>query len=283
MIKSNPLKIFFELIKVTVTLPVTFLAFTGYTIQKGKLEPNTLLVCLGVFFLAGAASAINQIIEAKYDGLMERTKKRPIPSGRISKKNSLIIACILAFGGILILLPFSTTSVLLGLINLCWYIGVYTFLKRKTAFAVIPGSLTGSIPILIGFTAAHGNITDPKAILIAFFVFMWQIPHFWLLMLIYRDDYKKAGYPTLFEIFSPFLIRLWTLVWIIAAIIVSLSLYYFGIYNNIWMKHLIIALNGAVFLFSFVVLCLTSDQRKIKWLFHSINLFMLTILSLLMF
>jgi protoheme IX farnesyltransferase len=268
------IKLLFQLIKVTIILPVSFLSYVGYTLFEGKSDVAVLLVCLGVFLLAGAASILNQIIERKYDAQMFRTSKRPIPSGHISAKNALYISIIMTVLGVIILFPFSYMCIVLGLFNLLWYLGVYTLLKRVTPFAVIPGSLTGAVPVLIGYVAAGGYFLDPQAIFVAFFVFMWQIPHFWLLTLIYGRDYEKANYPTLFRVFSEPQIRRWTMVWIIAACLVSLTIRHFGIVNHFTSSIIIIGINGLLFLLSYIFLLHKPQITKYRVIFHLINLFM---------
>ena len=273
--------LFFQLIKVTVTLPVTFLAFISYSIFKSRIDHKVWIVCLAVFMLAGAASSLNQIIENRFDGLMARTQKRPIPSGRIGPKNALLISLVLTVFGILLLTRCPLICIVLSLFNLGWYLGIYTFLKRITPFAVIPGSITGAIPVLIGWTAAGGYIFDPEAIYIAFFVFLWQMPHFWLLMLIYGNEYQAAGYPTLFKVFNLHQVRIWTMVWILSANVISMAFPFFGLVNNIYIAATIIILNIVIVSISFTRLVADPDQYFYKSLFHLINLSMILILVLI--
>jgi len=275
---KEKIKVFFQLIKVTITLPVTLLSYVGYTIYDGKTDLNLLLGCIGVFALAGAASAINQVIEVKYDAMMERTSHRPIPSGRVTVKQTLIISGVLIALGIALLLPLSYVCVLLGLFNLAWYIGVYTLLKRVTPFAVIPGSLTGAIPVLIGYAAAGGYYLDPLAVYIAVFVFIWQIPHFWLLTLIYGDDYRSAKFPTLYDVFSLLQIRLWTVAWILAACIISLSIWNYDIINSYYSATIVLFSNVTLIVLAYVYLIDKPQVKGYRYLFHLINMFMVLIL-----
>jgi heme o synthase len=272
----NSLKIYFKLIKVTITLPVTFLAFIGYSLSKLSIEWSVLLACLGVFLLAGAASAINQIIERNYDARMERTRLRPLPSGQIKQVVAWLIVMSMTVCGIFVLAQFNRASVLLGLITLFWYIIIYTFLKRKTAFAVIPGSLTGALPPLIGWVAAGGKITDPLIIYISVFVFIWQIPHFWLLVLMYGKEYQKAGFPSLFNYFSEKQIQNWTFVWIIFSTVYSLI---FPILNHKLIFVLIVIIFIILLISTLYLLLIHKPTRKtIKLAFHLINSFMILFL-----
>ena len=108
----------------------------------------------------------------------------------------------------------------LGWIAVLWYNAFYTPLKKKYAMAVVPGALIGAIPPMIGWVASGGSLLDFRIILIAFCFFIWQIPHFWLLVLIYNKDYEKAGFPTLTKIYTSLQISRITFVWI-AALAVS--------------------------------------------------------------
>jgi heme o synthase len=108
------------------------------------------------------------------------------------------------------------------LLNLIWYNGIYTPLKKINPLAIIPGSLVGSIPPAVGWTAAGGNILDPQIIILSFFFFIWQIPHFWLLLLIFGKDYENAGFPTLMQIFSSDQLARITFIWIVATVVTGM-------------------------------------------------------------
>ncbi|MEI6682949.1 MAG: protoheme IX farnesyltransferase, partial [Bacteroidota bacterium] len=182
--QTSTFRVLITLTRFPVSLAVTFTAFAAMVICTGDITSAMFFPVAGIFLLASGASAFNQYQEWPYDERMERTRKRPIPSRRISTQEALRIATLCITGGLLLLLYFSTSvCFFLGIFNLVWYNGVYTWLKRKTAFAVVPGALTGAIPILMGWTAAGGQLHDPTVIFLAFFLFIWQMPHFWLLTL----------------------------------------------------------------------------------------------------
>jgi protoheme IX farnesyltransferase len=105
----------------------------------------------------------------------------------------------------------------LGALALVWYNGVYTYLKRITAFAVVPGAVIGAIPPVMGFVAAGGHWSDPAILLVAGFFFLWQIPHFWLLSLLFDEQYRKAGLPTPTDIFDRSQQLRLTTSWMLAA------------------------------------------------------------------
>jgi protoheme IX farnesyltransferase len=157
---------------------------------------------------------------------------------------------------------------------------VYTFLKRKTGFAVIPGSLTGALPPLIGWVAAGGGVTEPLIIYISVFVFIWQIPHFWLRILIYGKEYQEAGLPTLFEHFTKRQIRIGTFM----SIVFSIS--YASVFIAIFSFNLFLlsSLPLAILLLILVIynLFYKYEIRNLKTIFHSVNFFMLLFLLTLL-
>jgi protoheme IX farnesyltransferase len=272
------LRSFLTLIRFTVSLAVTFSAIAAAIVYSGDVSTAMLLPFLGIFLLAAGASALNQYQEWPYDELMERTKTRPIPLRLINTSEALRYAAMLIIGGSLLLLYFSNgTCFALGLANIIWYNGLYTYLKRKTAFAVVPGALTGAIPVFMGWTAAGGNITDPVALFLAFFIFMWQMPHFWLLMLKYGDDYRKAGFPVMNDLFTPGQMKTIVMVWLLASSISSLLLSLFGILHLPAIGYAILFLNIVLLSMLFYQMFI-AKQISYRLVFIAANLFMLLVM-----
>ncbi|MBE0637282.1 MAG: protoheme IX farnesyltransferase [Bacteroidales bacterium] len=239
---------YFQLTKPIISASVALSALTGFLIFQGFFARGWLLTMAGVFLLSSGSAAINHLQEAKTDVLMERTNRRPIPSGMIKPFQALFFAIILIFLGASILLQLDTRlPFFLGLINMVWYNAIYTPLKRLTAFAAIPGAVVGAIPPIIGWTAAGGSITHHHAILLAFLFFIGQIPHFWLILLKNAGDYEKAGFPTLTQLFSPQQVANLTLVWIFATAMAAVMLVLFGIIRSA-------ALSLVIFLITFFLL-----------------------------
>jgi protoheme IX farnesyltransferase len=173
-----------------------------------------------VFLLACGAAALNQVEEAAIDARMSRTRGRPIPSGRISREWALFVVLLLVGAGATLLASVEGRRLevlALGGLALVWYNGIYILLKRVTAFAVVPGSLVGAIPPAIGWAAAGGHPLDPRILEVAGFFFLWQIPHFWLLLFLFGRDYEEAGLPTLSGRVSPAQFGRITFAWIVAA------------------------------------------------------------------
>lgn len=219
----NKIKPFLELAKVRITFFVAISTAVGFIQYAGELSTRLILPSLGVFVLACGSSAINHYQEKKTDALMDRTKNRPLASGKISDITGLVFSVVLIIiGSAAIYFSSGLTALVLGWITLLWYNLFYTPMKKKFALAVVPGSLVGAIPPVIGWVAAGGYLWQPQAMALATFFFIWQIPHFWLLLLIYGKDYEKAGFPTLTKIFSGAQLSRITFTWIVALAISSL-------------------------------------------------------------
>jgi heme o synthase len=212
------LRIAGSLSKVRITLPVTASTFTGFYVYSGHLSPLLFPLLTGIFLLAAGSSALNHYQERDTDARMDRTRRRPVPGGKISAGTALLISIAAIVTGSIILASSLPLAVLfLGLFNIIWYNGVYTPLKKVTAFAVIPGSVTGGVPPVIGWVAAGGEWWAPEIISIFIFFVVGQIPHFWLLLLKFGNQYEKAGLPSLTALFSGSQIRRISLAWIVAA------------------------------------------------------------------
>jgi protoheme IX farnesyltransferase len=270
------------LMKYKVSLSVTFTTVTGYLICSGSFDLRLLYTALGVFILAGGTSALNQIQERKFDALMERTKHRPLPSHKITPKTALIISIILMLPGLTILYFLSgKVSAALGLFNIFWYNIIYTYLKQITPFAVVPGSLVGAIPAIIGWTAAGGAIFDTRIIIIAYFLFIWQIPHFWFLLIKYGKEYEEAGFPSISKVFSQQSLKSLTFIWIIATSITTLMFPLFNIITIPLLLIIIFILNiWLVITFTRITFNL-KISINFKRAFATINVFMLVILLIL--
>ncbi|MDA8387288.1 MAG: protoheme IX farnesyltransferase [Nitrospiraceae bacterium] len=157
----------------------------------------------GVLFLSFGASALNQVQEAATDALMERTRARPIPSGLIKPSHALCVSLAFISGGAVVLrLSGGLLPAAMGGIAVFLYNAVYTPLKKVTAFALIPGALVGAIPPAIGWVYGGGSLLSPELLIICFFFYIWQMPHFWLILLRYGGEYEKAGLPSITNIFS---------------------------------------------------------------------------------
>jgi protoheme IX farnesyltransferase len=227
---GNNLKYYLELSKLKIMIPVSLTGFTGYFIFDPHITLSLVIVTSGILLMAISASVLNQIQEAALDLKMNRTHNRPIPAKHISKSGAILffLANLIA-GTALIYSAGGFKAAIIGLITLVWYNGIYTCSKRISAFAVVPGAVTGALPPLIGWVAAGGGIWDKPIIFLEFLFFTGQIPHFWLLILKYGEEYRNAGIPSLTDVLGRAQINRLTFTWVVSSVIAALFLSFFEI------------------------------------------------------
>jgi protoheme IX farnesyltransferase len=273
---KEKINILLEITKLRITIFVTVTTVFGYIAAVNSIDAGIILPTIGILFLACGSAALNHFQERKTDALMDRTKNRPIPSGRIAASSVLKISLVLIVAGSLLLFIGSGVLALaFGLLNLVWYNGIYTPLKKISPLAIVPGSLVGAIPPLVGWIAGGGYLFDPQIILISFFFFIWQIPHFWLLLMVLDKDYEKAGFPTLTKIFNQRQLGRITFIWVLATGVTGLLLPLFQISHNQFVNFsLFIAALWLAFK-SINLLHHTQDNSTFKFAFRSINYFAL--------
>ncbi|MCL4847971.1 MAG: heme o synthase [Acidobacteria bacterium] len=152
---------------------------------------------VGTALVAGGSAAMNQIYERRVDALMNRTKRRPLPDGRLSVMEAGVFALVLSVVGLLQLaIGANFLAAMVALMTLVTYVAVYTPLKLKTSFATVVGAVPGALPPMIGWAAATGVLSREAWVLFAI-VFLWQMPHFLAIAWLYRDEYARAGFPLL--------------------------------------------------------------------------------------
>jgi heme o synthase len=275
-------KILFELIKIRITVLVAFTTALGYILATESLQTFSLYPVLGIFLLSCGAAAMNHLQERKTDKLMDRTKNRPLPAGIISPVNVMIISLFfLAAGSTVLYFESTLLTLAIGLITFFWYNALYTPLKKVYSLAIIPGSLVGALPPVAGWVAAGGKLFDPVILLIASFFFIWQIPHFWILLLAYGNDYNKGGFPTLTNILSKEQLKKITFYWMLVTIAVAVSFNFFGILNFAVSYFILFAL--CLWMFRNSIRFLNSGAKgiELKNMFIRINIFSLLIIILL--
>lgn len=185
---------FKEITKVRLSLSVVFSAVAGYLLGAVEVDVFSLiLLAFGGYFMVGASNAFNQIIEKDLDILMDRTKNRPIPAGRMSVSTAFIIATLFTILGIATLYVINERTAMYGAISIFLYTCVYTPLKTKTPLAVFVGAIPGAIPFMLGWVAARDQFGIESGTLFAL-QFFWQFPHFWAIGWFLFDDYKKGGF-----------------------------------------------------------------------------------------
>lgn len=185
---------FKEITKIRLSVSVVFSSIAGYLLGAPTVDVYTLiLLAFGGYFMVGASNAYNQIIEKDLDALMERTKNRPIPAGRMSVRTAFIIAVAFTLLGIATLYVINPRTAMYGAISIFLYTSVYTPLKTKTPLAVFVGAIPGAIPFMLGWVAARNDFGIEPGTLFAV-QFFWQFPHFWAIGWFLFDDYKKGGF-----------------------------------------------------------------------------------------
>lgn len=185
---------FKEITKMRLSLSVVFSSVAGYLLGAYSIDISTIiLLCFGGYFMVGASNAYNQIIERDLDALMNRTKNRPIPAGRMQVSAAFTIAVTFTVLGIIALYIINPRTAMYGAISIFLYTSVYTPLKTKTPFAVFVGAIPGAIPFMLGWVAARDQFGIEPGTLFAL-QFFWQFPHFWAIGWLLYDDYKKGGF-----------------------------------------------------------------------------------------
>ena len=276
------IKDFFIVTKFILSFAVSLSALFAYIMAKGELGFDMLYATFAVLLVAMGVSTLNQVQEYREDSKMDRTKNRPIASGRMSPKTGLIIAFSLIFISLIVI------YMLLGLTGVnffgfafIWYNLIYTPLKKRSALAVVPGAILGVIPPAIGWLTAGHGLKELEFMAVAMYYFIWQVPHFWLLVMLFHGDYKDGGYPTAIRLFGEGRLQRLTFVWLVLTIQAGI----FMVYSfNVYMLTTII-LTSLVGLWAFYVsLSLLGKAFQLKdarALFWKINASFLGIIILL--
>jgi len=188
---------FSKLIKLRLTFLVVFSASISFLIGikvNGQIVwKNWFMLIIGGFLVTAAANCFNEIIEKDFDRLMKRTMDRPIPAGRMTTGQALVLGLFMAIFGTYLLGQLNLTAGYLSVFSILLYAFAYTPMKRKSPVAVFIGAIPGALPPLIGYVAAHEKI-DAIALILFGIQFIWQFPHFWAIAWVLDDDYKRAGF-----------------------------------------------------------------------------------------
>jgi len=249
---------------ITLTKPriMVLLLFTGYSamvVARGGLPGFgvTVATMLGLALSTGGAAALNMWYDRDIDAIMNRTKNRPIPSGRIQPLHALLFGISLQVLSMLLLgFAVNWMTSILGLVGFLYYVVLYTmWLKRRTSQNIVIGGGAGAFPPVIGWSAVTGHLALP-AILMFLIIFLWTPPHFWALALYKHDDYKRANIPMMPVIQGEKSTKIQSLVYTLLLLLAAVSLYFT---HTVGVIYLVTAL---VFSGSFVVYAVLSLREK---------------------
>jgi len=207
-----------------VSLLAACSALAGCLLAPQGLSARVLIPWVGVLVLACGAGALNQVQERVTDARMERTRGRPLPAGKMRPRGAVVFAVLLLLVGTSVLAAGGRVAVALGVLAVAWYNGVYTRLKTLSAFAAVPGALTGAFPPAIGWVCGGGSLSDVRLYALCLILFAWQVPHFWLVVMDRGREYEAAGLPGLTEVFTAVQIRRLVSFWILGTAACSLLL-----------------------------------------------------------
>ncbi|MGA2082941.1 MAG: UbiA family prenyltransferase [Holophaga sp.] len=269
---------FNQLTKVSISAASTLTAAAGYLAGLRAFHWGLLTTLLGTLLMALGSCAWNEVQECGHDARMVRTRNRPLPSGRVARRTGFLLGAALSVSGFAVLLLHGWAPALLGLLALAWYNGVYTPLKRVTAFAIIPGALIGALPPAIGWAAAGADLRAPALLALCLLFFLWQVPHFWMLMLLHDQDYGRAQFPTLSRHFRPDQSARLTFTWMAAT---AFSCAFLPAFGAVFSLPVLAALALAALWLVWRAAALLQgplDGRTLRATFWSINLFALVMI-----
>lgn len=275
---NNP---YIDLLKYRISIAVAISAAVGWFVYDTTFSMHLPAMLFGVFFLASAASALNMIQERHLDARMKRTENRPLPLHLIQVKSAGMFVILLIIIGTLFLLYSGTIPALLGLLTIVIYNFIYTPLKTVTSYSVLPGSLVGAIPPMIGWAANGGEIFSVKIALLSMLMFIWQVPHFWLLAIKYKDQYEKAGFATITKILNTDQIKRLIFIWTTLTSAIVCMFPVFGVINHLPLIITLLILN-AFLIVSFYRLSFEGKYKlTISKAFLQINLYLMLIFVVL--
>ena len=281
-VSEAQIKDYIELLKPRVMSLVVFSGLVGLMVAPGSIHP--LLGCVAVLCIAiaaGGSAAVNMWYDRDIDALMTRTRRRPLPQGRIAPAAALEFGTTLIFAAVVLMaLAVNWLAAALLAVAAGFYIFVYTiWLKRRTPLNIVVGGAAGAFPPLIGWVAVTGQI-DLPAILLFLIIFVWTPPHFWSLALYRNDDYQRAGVPMLPVTAGPRRTKIEMLLYTLLLVPLSLTPAFTGIAGPLYLTG--VSLLGAGFVLCAVRVLLTDSHRPARQMFAYSILYLTLLFSLLL-
>lgn len=253
--------VYMELAKPGVTRLVVVTTLCGAAIAPGRMSLSPLIAALvGTTAVVAAANAFNMVMERDVDALMERTRGRPLPSGRLTSQAALTFGAVLAVLGLAVLGgAVNLLSAALAAGALASYVLIYTPMKRVSPWALHVGAIPGAVPPVIGWAAMTGSL-DLQALSLFGILFVWQIPHFYAISIFRREDYAAANLKVLAVVKGVAAAQRATLVWAVALVIVSLTPVMVGLGGGIYAA--VAAVSGVAFVLWILRGASSADQRS---------------------
>jgi protoheme IX farnesyltransferase len=272
---------YLELSKSRTVLMVLITTAAGYLFGAHHVDPLLLVNALiGTALVAAGTNALNQYVERNHDAKMNRTRTRPLPDGRITPRAALVFSAGISILGTLYLgLTVNWLTAILGAFTLTSYIFVYTPLKRVSTVCTIIGAIPGAVPPLMGWTAATGSLGVGGWIAFGI-LFFWQLPHFMAISWMYREDYGRAGFAMLsVRDTDGAAVGRQAIYYTLALIPISIAPTLLGMTG---IAYLVIAsAAGAALLAMSIQFFFDRSMRRARTLFMTSNLYLLTVMLLL--
>jgi len=291
---SNPRRPFSELAvrvarhiglaKLSLCYLMTASAFTAYVARRPALDSTALGTLFCLFLLCLGSATLNNYQDRDIDSQLRRTRRRPLARGEISPQAALIQAAALILAGTtgLFLASGSVALPLTGWIAVGFYNGIYTPLKRTTVLAIIPGAVCGMLPVLMGWMAAGGvgGLGSPKLWILMVVFGVWQLPHFWLVVLAHREDYRNSGIPSMLRILSVGQLRQLVFVWAVAFVVLTLCLPLYRVISSGTAAWVLFA--NALILATVFGICLQGGSDRYRALFRYLSLSLAIVMSVIL-
>lgn len=276
--------LYVDFIKLTspgITLLVLLAGFVGMWIGSGGMpEPHLLLWgLLGIGLASSGSSVFNNYHDSDIDRLMQRTLKRPLAAERLRPRSALIFGLALSFTAVGILAIFvNILSAVLAALAIAIYGYLYTvILKRRTPLATEIGGISGALPPLIGWAAVKGDI-NYEALMLFMIMFLWQPPHFWSFSLKYREDYRKAGIPTMTVVESRRYINFRSYIYVFALVLASFIPCYVGLAGRFYLAVSLIL--GVIYMFLYAAALLSRRDLNRELFIYSITYLSLVFIAM---
>ncbi|MBI45300.1 MAG: protoheme IX farnesyltransferase [Candidatus Marinimicrobia bacterium] len=265
----------FAMMKFRISLLVIITSYLGYYLGLRyigliMIEQESIITFLnlavGVFLTSSSSAIFNQYLEIDLDAKMSRTMFRPLPSKKINKNTALMLAIFLALLGLVyIYMYINTITTIIAFSTIFSYVFIYTPSKTKSKWNTIIGSFPGALPPVGGWTAATGEIQIP-AVILFLILFCWQIPHFLSLAIIYKDDYKQAGFKMLPSVSKNLDSTLFQIIFFTVALIVSsIGIYLLNLTSFVYMLGAVLL--GVIFLLYSSSILFEDSNEKVRKLF----------------